>query len=704
MLQGQTLSTQSILTAGELRITFERTSGGIQLQSLFDTATERELLSSQTLSLFTLKLRHCETKEEVQLTADSGWAEVAIKSTSYGAKLRWRQEQINLQVIARATLDNESSTVYWSLRVENENSQWSIWRVIFPQIAIAELGEDASVFFPRAPGEVQKGLWRREFRHQGLYPEPWTTMQFMAAYDEKNETGLYLAIHDPLASAKDISVASRPEERAVIFTFDNPAEDMSVAGNNFTLSGEAVWKLLRGDWFDAAMIYRDWLRSEARWFPKLTAEGRSDTPLWMRELPVWTITSGDREQVVPRVKEFANYMGVPVGCHWYNWHQIPFDNDYPHYFPVKEGFAAGVRELQEAGVFVMPYINGRLWDTRDKGTEDYQFTSVALPAATKDENGQPYTESYGSKEEDGSPVRLAVMCPATELWQNRVRDICLRLFNEYKVDAIYIDQVAAMSPKLCLDKTHGHLLGGGHWWVEGYWKMLQSIREAMPEGCMLTTECNSEPFARWFDGYLAWTWQHDGQVPAFPAVYGGAIQMFGRAYRGGETKDLALRMKAGQELVFGEQIGWIDPGVIHEEENAEFLRQVVRLRWQLRRYFYAGEMCRPPQLEGEIPKVRSDWQWVGEWWVTTDAVLTGAWRLPQENKLILIFVNVGDEPVSAQFHFDGSQYGIDGEQVHVTNITQEGTGEIFVAPRAFQRELNFPPRTAWAWEVKTERI
>jgi len=36
---------------------------------------------------------------------------------------------------------------------------------------------------------------------------------------------------------------------------------------------------------------------------------------------------------------------------------------------VKEGFAEGVRELEEAGVFVMPYINGRLWDTRDKGTE-----------------------------------------------------------------------------------------------------------------------------------------------------------------------------------------------------------------------------------------------------------------------------------------------------------------------------------------------
>ncbi len=46
---------------------------------------------------------------------------------------------------------------------------------------------------------------------------------------------------------------------------------------------------------------------------------------------------------------------------------------------------------------------------------------------------------------------------------------------------------------------------------------------------MLTTECNAEPFLKWFDGYLTWHWQYDGQVPAFPAIYGGAIQMFGRA-------------------------------------------------------------------------------------------------------------------------------------------------------------------------------
>ena len=223
----------------------------------------------------------------------------------------------------------------------------------------------------------------------------------------------------------------------------------------------------------------------------------------------------------------------------------------------------------------MPYINGRLWDTHDKGTEDYQFTSVALPATTKDEKGEPYIEMYGSKESDDSPVRFAVMCPATELWQSRIRDICLKLINEYNVNSVYIDQISAMSPKLCQDKTHGHPLGGGHWWVEGYWKMLQSIRDAMPKDRMLTSECNAEPYIRWFDGYLSWTWQYDGQVPVFPAVYAGAIQNFGRAYRGGTTGDLALRMKAGQQLVFGEQIGWIDPGGIEQKENAEFMSSIA---------------------------------------------------------------------------------------------------------------------------------
>jgi hypothetical protein len=672
--------------------------------------------------LFQVSLRHLPTKREVQLNADASWKQVDWQLKGNTITLQWRQpKEIGKDVVVNLRASLGANSIGWQISIANLPADWSILRITFPQLAIADLGEGAEVFFPRGPGEVQRNLWRRSFNYRSLYPNGWATMQFVAAYsgtrdkgrgarEQKREgeapaepTGIYVGVHDPNGSAKDIVVRSEPQMKRVTLAFEHPVPNMGIGGNGFALAGKVVWQLLHGDWFDAAMIYRDWVRKEARWFPKGTrgtGQGtRVDTPLWMRELCVWAVGGGAPKECVPIVKEFAKFMGVPVGFHWYNWHQIPFDNDYPHYFPTKEGFAEGVRELQQSGVFVMPYINGRLWDTRDKGNEDWQFSKVALPAATKREDRTPYTESYGSKEVDGSDVKLAPMCPTTKLWQDKVREIVLRLFNEFGVNAVYIDQVAAAPPVLCFDKRHGHPLGGGSWWNEGYWQMLDAIRKTMPKDRMLTTECNAEPFVKWFDGYLTWHWQHDGQVPAFPAVYGGAIQMFGRAYRGGPTKDLALRMKAGQQLVFGEQIGWIDPNIVREKENAEFLRQVVRLRWQLRRYFWMGEMARPPKLSGDIPKVRADWQWAGEWWVETDAVLTGAWRLPKEGKLALLFVNVSDQLVTVTVAFDGRTYGFQQPMVTVTALRAEGKGRGEKLPVNFRCPLPLPPRTALAWEI-----
>ncbi|HGJ64155.1 TPA: hypothetical protein ENS27_02055 [bacterium] len=684
----------TIIQAGEMKLSFECTSDGIVLLSFMDTALDCELMASQILPLFSIKMRNVETKEETHLTADTGWKSTSIEKGDNSFSLIWEMDKLDVRLHGK--IDNANSSIYWNFEIENKDKDMSIWSAIFPQIGIADLSDDGCVFFPRGPGEVQKGLWDRDFRHQGVYPEPWTVMQFVSAYNR--QTGLYIATHDPNASTKTISIESRTNEKSVVFTFEHPAENMGVGGNNFELSGHAVWQLLRGDWFDSAMIYKNWLKENARWYPKLGKNGRTDTPDWMKELCVWATTSGNAEQLVPKVKQFAEFLGVPVGFHWYNWHQIPFDNDYPHYFPVTDGFADGVQELQKSGVYVMPYINGRLWDTRDKGTEDYQFTSVALPSATKDENGEIYTESYGSVESDGSPVKFGVMCPTTELWQTKIRDICLRLIDEYKVNAVYIDQISAMSPRLCMDKTHGHPLGGGHWWVEGYWEMLQSIRDAIPKDRMLTSECNAEAYTKWLDGYLSWTWQYDGQVPAFPAVYAGAIQNFGRAYRGGETADIALKMKAGQQLVFGEQIGWIDPSIINQKENADFFRQVVRLRYKLREYFYAGEMLRPPSLTDNMPNVKADWQWAGEWWVTTDSVLTGAWKL--EDSIVLIFVNVSDNDVISEVNFDLAKYGINVNTCELKSITADGESQ--ADSSLITNETTFFAHQAVAWKIKAK--
>jgi hypothetical protein len=585
-------------------------TNGLRLASLYDMRLRQELLTSPALPLFSLTLRQAGGKGDTTITADTGWRKVSCIPGARGFVLRWHQpldaalHGISVQAIG--TMFPSLNEWRWDLRVENKSDRWSITKVLFPQVALADLGTNAAVLFPRGPGEVQRDLWRRKFSYHGNYPGGWCAMQFMAAYREGPEpTGLYFAVHDPWGSTKDLSLEGDPATHAVRMRFEHPAPNLGRPGNSFRLSGRAIWKLLRGDWFDAAVTYRDWVRREARWWPRLTDQGRPDVPPWMRALNIWAQTGGAPADCVPRVLNFQRFLNVPLGFHWYNWHQIPFDNDYPHYFPAKPGFDPGVAELQRNGVFAMPYINGRLWDSHDRGSEDFEFTRRALAAATKRDNGQPYLESYGSKETNGNPVRLAAICPTTPLWQQTVRDLVLKLTRESGTRAVYIDQIAAAAPTLCMDPSHGHPLGGGHWWNEGYWNMLDTIRRALPDDAALTTECNGEPFVRWFDGYLTWHWQYDGQVPAFPAVYGSAIPMFGRAYRGGPTKDLALRMKAAQQLVFGEQIGWLDPTVLQEKDNADFLRKIVQLRARLNRYFSAGEMDRPPKLMGTIPKART---------------------------------------------------------------------------------------------------
>ncbi len=425
-------------------------------------------------------------------------------------------------------------------------------------------------------------------------------------------------------------------------------EDMGVHGNGFEQAGETVLELFDGDWYDAARIHRAWAASSAPWWPDA---GRPDTPQWFKDTAIWAQTGGSAEECVDRVKRMAEYMGVPIALHWYNWHEIPFDVEYPHYFPTKPGMAEGVRELQEAGVRVMPYINGRLWDT---ALED--FATAGRAAATKNRDGEPYIEEYGSG------AKLAPMCPTQELWSDMVRELVLRLCgDEVGVDGVYIDQIAAAGPRECFDASHGHPVGGGDWWTgTGYWPLLRRLRAELRElspDKMITTECNAEPYANLFDGYLTWHFQYRDQVPLTAAVYGGRIQLFGRAYSGDDAQ--SFRSKGAQSLVWGEQLGWMDPSIIEHPDNGPYFRRLARMRYALRDFLANGEMEHPPVLSGDVPEVTSVGRWSGEWPGTVAAVQRGAWRAP-DGKVAVLFANTLLEPVTATWEVASERYTVAG--------------------------------------------
>jgi hypothetical protein len=126
----------------------------------------------------------------------------------------------------------------------------------------------------------------------------------------------------------------------------------------------------------------------------------------------------------------------------------------------------------------------------------------------------------------------------------------------------------------------------------------------------------------------------------------------------------------------------------------------------LRECFYRGHMARPPHLAGPVPRVTADWQWSGEWPVTTDAIMTGAWRIDQDDKLVLLFANVSDDPYTGRLDVDPADYGLAGKSVKVTAIHPNGSrGDTCVArPLTLQAidhaNVELPPRSILAWEIQ----
>ena len=672
---------RSVLHTQELLLGLGGAEEGYSPLSLFSLVRERELLSGAPQPLWTLSLENTEGRSwEWSGVSDT----FSCSSQVNGDKttIIWQGQADAAGITATLDLTLSGSAVTLKLDVDNASEDISIMQVRFPELSLGQIGDDADddVFLrPEASGTLAKAPLLNGLHSTTTYPSGWGSFQFVTHYD--GDCGIYIGVHDPVASLKRFK--SDRADDAVAVTVEWPAPDASRPGNDFEHPGEVVLAALTGDWFDAAQIYRAWAAKEAAWWAQRGEWGRPDTADWVKDICVWALAHGGPEQVVGPTKKFAEFMGVPTAVHWYSWHVIPFDDDYPHYFPVKEGFAEGVAELQAAGVRVMPYINGRLWDS---DTDDFQ--AVALPGASKDRKGEHYVEIYGSGE------KLVPMCPTQQVWQDKVQEIVLRLMSpECNVDGVYIDQVAAAAPRECYDATHGHPLCGGHWWTtDGYWPMLDALNRKIDGRCpgkFLTTECNAEPYTHVFDGYLTWHFQYDGAVPVFAAIYGGKIQTFSRAYRGNDQ--LAHRMKTAQALVFGEQLGWINPGIVDDHpDTAAYLRRCARVRRALLPYLSRGYMARPPKVSGDIPDVTADWAWRDNWMVTDSALQRGAWRA-EDGSVAFVFANTTEEPVSFTWHFDAAQYDLPASALTSRRVTETSESDWTPAEGTFDKTMALDP-------------
>jgi hypothetical protein len=546
-------------------------------------------------------------------------------------------------VTVRVTVElpADSGLASWWIWIDHRSSRWGLWEIEFPQFNGFLQAGQYDVAFPHRN-------WGKLFPHcchklSGDYPTGWDLpLQFCAA--SREGSGVYMATHDPAAWKKTFTL-----EPGQTFSIKTYAENMGVPGHPHAAPFPAVVGVYRGGWLEAAKIYRRFALT-APW----TAEGklsqRQSTPPALKEVGLWFIVNGSigpeggtiEERNRPLI-EAQDYFAVPLAAHWYNWHEIPFDTHYPHYFPAKPGIREQVRDLVARNLLIMPYINGRIVDISNADFEQYR------PFATKDPRGELYQEEYGNG------VQQAVMCSFTAFWQDKVAEIVRRLGEELGFNAVYIDQIGAAGPPLCFDPTHGHPLGGGPWWVDGYREMLRRVQQvAHRDGrnMAVTTECVAEPFMDGVDAFLVWQPRDPQDIPLMTAVYSG-YSLYFASPEPLDQSDRGWIMVQGRDFLWGCQNGWMGLELLQPEHAAKaaFFKQIGQYRVAGRKFLTYGE------LVGFLNHPQT----LTENWATGPATLPvvqgSIWRA-EDGSLGIFLVNYLDRESTMAFILDPREYGL----------------------------------------------
>ena len=640
--------------------------------------------------LFFLRLKSISSGKCETVSSESHWQSVSV--TALGSEYQFAfVAPIGISAITvRFSAKLSDNEISWTGSLENESTEWSAMELTYPTLSVGS--ENFDLFTTETSGIVTKNAGNKGYVYKG---DPVFSMQYLAAYG--NTSGIYYGIHDPKPVMKRFDVSAKDGKTAIYIY--QIGENANLSKNSFTLAGKCIWRVLHGDWYDASREYARFARNEAEWIPEIDENGRPDTPGIFKEIPFWAcdyipnspsqgnntpmkLSAGsdiyDEGYWYNAVIELQRELGVPIAYHVYNWHSIPFNVNYPHFMPAKDEFGKGLAELKKHDIYVTPYINALSWETRDSfdGSFDVTFDNTGKHLSVKKEDGSIFASPYPQTHDDGKSVLLASTCPTTKIWQKTIKDIVDEMEATLNIDGIYFDQISAGHGKPCYDASHGHPLGGGSHWCDGYRELMKPIIESKPKNAFYFSEDNTEEFMNLFDGFLTWRWLMNEAVPAFPTVYAGYVQMLGRNVLGDKKEDVEFfKYTIAKSFVYGQQLGWVKADVIYSEEKLRFLKAVVRERYKYSMLFNTSEMLRPPKIESSVaPKFTPAAMHFTEE-IQMDQVYAGAWQRRAKDKTVIFVVNSANAEGEYKLSFNNNEYMLDAAALksHGFDLLADGT-------------------------------
>ena len=257
-----------------------------------------------------------------------------------------------------------------------------------------------------------------------------------------------------------------------------------------------------------------------------------------------------------------------------------------------------IKETQELGGFITPYINGRLWDP---ATDSYK-TLNGKDASCRKADGTLYTEVYSSK------VLNTVTCPASYIWRDVLKGVNKQILTELKTNGVYMDQIGCANSEPCYATNHGHAPGGGDWWPFAYRSLLTEMRTNLyKENQAMTTEENAECYIDLFDMMLVVNSPHNSytkMVPLFPLIYSDRCIYSGYTYIPWRITDGSLNFMSMRSLLWGSQLGWVEPSLLMRPDakrEAKFLKNLTDFRRQQHDLFLGGRFIQEIIPTGDNP-------------------------------------------------------------------------------------------------------
>lgn len=598
--------------------------------------------------------------------------------------LTWQEfrlsEAPHLIVRVSATLDPSSASVIWNIALQNK-AELSVRGITFPRLTPISPAEKEMLAVPVWMGELlssprtalgaEYSSYRKEWENPGLL-----SMQCLALYSQGGP-GLLLSTNDTKGYLKRFAVFGENGELGIEVI--HLPEMVNASKQNFTLPYEVQTHLFAGDWFTAAVHYRQWAEKQL-WARKSRLVSGIVAP-WAKNTDLWLWNRGRSQNVLSPAIEMSTDTGLSVSVLWHWWHGCAYDVGFPEYFPPREGeesFRKALDRAHAAGVHTIVYMNQRLWGMTTKSWQ----SEGAETYAVKGRDGTVRPEIYNVF----TQAPCASMCMGTAFWRNKYASLAEKAILGYGVDGIYMDQ--ACSNLACYDPGHGHPPGGGTYWIQGFRTLEQDIRSrcrnASPialagEGCgeswlphldlMLSLQVSRERYATPGAGE---------PIPFFHAVYHKYALLFGNysslvmppydelwpsEFAPTEPQKLLDRMYAPQfrleqarAFVWGQQptLANFRPDLLHtRQEELDFFFRLARLRRYGLKYFRDGTMLPPPQLdtptqEIDISRVSiyaGRREALTHYRKTCPTVLSAAWLAP-DGDVAVVFVNISSETQS----------------------------------------------------------